>query len=92
MAETAATFNAVFTESNGMTVSFAEDSLNAVVSFGEFTAIERDPYEGPYEVTPTQYTQILPSENKAMAHDITVNPIPNNYGLITWNGSTLTVS
>lgn len=23
---------------------------------------------------------------------VTISPIPNNYGLITWNGSTLTVS
>ncbi len=24
--------------------------------------------------------------------EVTVSPIPNNYGLITWNGTTLTVS
>ena len=92
MAETAATFNAVFTESNGMTVSFAEEPLNAVVSFGEFTAIDVEPYDGPYEITPTEYTQTLPSEDKAMAHNVVINPIPSNYGLITWTGSNLIVS
>ena len=29
---------------------------------------------------------------KTMASDVTVNPIPSNYGLITWDGSVLTVS
>lgn len=63
MPEIAVTFNAVFSVSNDMTASFAEDSISVNVSFGEFTTIEADPYEGAYEITPTQYTQILPSEN-----------------------------
>lgn len=49
-------------------------------------------YLGPYTVTPTQYTQILSTENKKATQDIVINPIPSNYGLITWNGSFLTVS
>lgn len=49
-------------------------------------------YEGSYTVTPTQSTQTLPTADKNLAYDITVNPIPSNYGLITWNGSVLTVS
>ena len=27
-----------------------------------------------------------------MTDDVTIKPIPQNYGLITWNGSFLTVS
>ena len=49
-------------------------------------------YEGPYEATPTQQTQTLATDSLYMSGNITINPIPNNYGLITWNGSTLTVS
>lgn len=49
-------------------------------------------YDGPYEVTPTSETQILQTENKKLEQDIVVNPIPSNYGLITWNGSVITVS
>lgn len=49
-------------------------------------------YEGPYSVTPTQAEQILPTKGKTADQNIVVNPIPNNYGLITWNGSVLTVS
>ncbi len=51
-----------------------------------------DNYDGPYEVTPTQYEQVLNTRNLRATQNVTINPIPNNYGLITWNGSTLTVS
>ena len=49
-------------------------------------------YEGSYEVTPTQRTQTLTTDSLYMRGNITINPIPSNYGLITWNGATLTVS
>lgn len=49
-------------------------------------------YEGAYEVTPTEYTQTLETAEKRLLRDVVINPIPNNYGLITWDGSTLTVS
>lgn len=49
-------------------------------------------YDGEYEITPTTETQVLHTAGLMARRDITINPIPNNYGLITWNGSTLTVS
>ena len=49
-------------------------------------------YEGEYEVTPASETQTLATDSLYMRGNITINPIPSNYGLITWNGSTLTVS
>lgn len=49
-------------------------------------------YAGPYEATPTREAQTFPTAGRRMASDFTVNPIPSNWGLITWNGSTLTVS
>lgn len=49
-------------------------------------------YTGAYEVTPTEETQTLPTEGLMMNRDVTVKPIPNNYGRISWNGSVLTVS
>ena len=51
-----------------------------------------DVYEESYEFTPSASTQIIPVKDKTPYADITINPIPNNYGLITWNGATLTVS
>ena len=49
-------------------------------------------YAGPYEATPTREAQTFPTAGRRMASDFTVGPIPSNWGLITWNGSTLTVS
>lgn len=61
---------------------------------GQLTVPQRigTPYTGEYEFTPTSETQTIPTENKALAQNIIINPIPSNYGLITWDGSTLTVS
>lgn len=49
-------------------------------------------YTGEYEVTPSDEMQTLPTTDKMLGHDIVVNPIPSNYGKITWDGHTLTVS
>ena len=77
------------------------------VSFGEIPGIQnydvslgniimgtnRYPeYNGSYQVTPTQETQVLPTKNTLLEDDIIVDPIPECYGLITWNGSFITVS
>ena len=51
-----------------------------------------EPYTGPYSVTPSQEQQIIPVANKTPTRDIVVEPIPQNYGLITYNGSVITVS
>lgn len=50
------------------------------------------PYSGEYEFTPTAETQTIPTSNKTLAQDITINPIPSNYGLISWNGAGIKVS
>ena len=49
-------------------------------------------YGGPYEVTPSSETQTLETDSFYMNGNITINPIPSTYGLITWDGSSLTVS
>ena len=50
-------------------------------------------YDGPTEYTPLRgTTQIAPTAGHVVTSDITINPIPSNYGLITWDGSKLTVS
>lgn len=55
-------------------------------------AVGVDAYTGSYEVTPSQQAQTLNTAQKYLARNITINPIPSNYGLITWNGSTILVS
>lgn len=49
-------------------------------------------YTGPTSVTPSAQAQTLHTKDTALLSDITIGAIPQNYGLITWNGSTLTVS
>ena len=51
-----------------------------------------DSYTGPYEYTPTEDTQTVAISDKMATENIVINPIPYNYGLVTWNGSILTVS
>ena len=54
--------------------------------------ISGERYTGSYEVTPSSETQILSTALLNMTDDVTIHPIPSNYGLITWDGSTLLVS
>lgn len=54
--------------------------------------IETEYYDGPTEVTPSPEVQVLSTTGKTVTEDITVNPIPSNYGLITWDGTRITVS
>ena len=48
--------------------------------------------EGEYDITPTNTEQVFSTEGKRCPHNFIVEPIPNNYGLITYNGSIITVS
>lgn len=56
------------------------------------TTAQVEEYTGDYEFTPTRSTQVIEIANKKATADIIINPIPKNYGLVTWNGSVLTVS
>lgn len=49
-------------------------------------------YTGETVIVPSQERQILHTSMSTVLSNITVEPIPSNYGLITWNGTTLTVS
>lgn len=51
-----------------------------------------DDYAGPYEVVPSMETQTLRTNRLLMTGNVTIAPIPSNYGLIEWNGSVLRVS
>ena len=49
-------------------------------------------YDGEVEFTPSDTVQVIPTLNRVVLSDIRINPIPSNYGLITYNGSSITVS
>lgn len=89
----AAVFHTHFTDDDRFRLGF-QDDMAADLSSGLAIQIyvPDNPYSGAYEVTPSAVTQRLETEGMVMAHDVVVNPIPSNYGLITWNGSVITVS
>lgn len=71
------------------------DAARVDVSLGNSIVkeyVDTEAYIGEYEVTPSFETQTLDTTGKRMTRPVVVNPIPSNYGLITWNGSFLTVS
>lgn len=71
----------------------AQEALSFELDVGTtIQATTGEHYEGPTEVTPTEETQTLLTQGLFMDQDITVAPIPSNYGRITWDGSILTVS
>lgn len=49
-------------------------------------------YTGPYEFTPTREEQVAHIARKQATEDIIIHPIPQNYGLVTYNGSIITIS
>lgn len=62
---------------------------------GIFYTIEQRHYEiyqGPYTVTPSEDSIVLQIDGCAAKDNITIDPIPSNYGLITWTGSHLLIT
>ena len=49
-------------------------------------------YDGETEFTPSSSVQTIFTARKLLATDITINPIPSNYGLVTYDGSIITIS
>ena len=64
-------------------------------AYAEFESVvevgKLDYYDGPYEYTPTQSEQIVEIFAKTARENITINPIPRNYGRISYDGAILTV-
>lgn len=87
-----------------VTAEFSPSIISASAAFSDqiieaaaelTTAVKHytaEPYAGETTVTPSAETQTLRTGGTVLLEDIIINPIPSNYGLITWNGATLTVS
>lgn len=101
---TAAAVKVGIVQDGGIGMNAAPLSASAPVSAGcidaaiqagigaAYYATEGEYYDGAYNVTPTDHEQILQTANKIMARNVVVAPIPSNYGKISYNGSTITVS
>lgn len=63
-------------------------SASATISGGKSYPL----YDGEYSFTPTTAEQTIETKGFALLDNIVIAPIPQNYGLIGWNGSYLTIS
>ena len=63
------------------------------VNFGEIHEVEvgSDWYEGSYEFTPSQSEQTIEIAKQTAKQNITINPIPKNYGKVSQVGNELTI-
>ena len=86
-----------------VTLSVSVPSIDLVVDSGEAVSLEAvspivisqdtvPVWDGQTEFVPTGESQIVSVHGYRFTEDIIIDPIPDNYGLITWNGSILTVS
>ena len=72
--------------------SVTGDSVHAAKIDFAHVDFPATPYAGAYEFTPSDETQTISISGMVAERNITINPIPQNYGLVTWNGAFLTVS
>lgn len=83
----------VSTESSISLSVSSEEIIPVAVEQIRVKWLNPDPYEGEYEVTPVQGEAIvLNTAHHTMSQNVKINPIPQNYGLITYNGNIITVS
>lgn len=80
--------NVTFDSGQDFAVGFEQKQDFAV----EMDGILPGDYQGEYEFVPSAQPQTIPTAGKTLTLDIVIDPIPSNYGLITWDGSSLTVS
>ena len=78
-------------ESAHASLSVSDDSCSLNIG-GQFYAIGTPEYSGNYEIEPSENYQTIPMEGLRATHNVVIDPIPNNYGLITYDGTGITVS
>ena len=77
------------TENIGLQIGDTNVGLTTAVA--EYIHDGGQPYPGPNEFTPSEDTQTIALRGKYCSSDITINPIPENYGRLVWDGNTLLV-
>ena len=73
-------------------VKFIQTECNFNIDFGEIILVKTDEvYDGDYNVIPRVYQQVLPTKDKLMIDDVTVEVIPLAKVLNPSNGYTVTI-
>lgn len=87
------TLNVTFAQTDDFDVSFAEANETISVDVGSFQYVYITGNLEDLTVTPTRETQTITPTGDVQGFDkVIVEPIPQNYGLVTYNGSTITIS
>lgn len=68
----------------------ARDTLTGTLTVPERMRV--DVYDGEYTITPISEAQTIPVAQLLMRDNLTIEAIPNTYGLISWNGAYLTIT
>ena len=71
--------------------SVSESSVSVPASPSLVVEIGGVPYSGSYDFTPTDEVQTIACEDRLMMQDITIQPIPSNYGKVSWDGAAITI-
>ena len=81
-------------EPNNISLDVGQDATKVVPMSTDtrITVIGGERYEGSYHFTPTDEAQVVPIAGLVANYDITIDPIPSNYGKISWDGSALTIT
>ena len=71
-----------------------ENTIDIPISVEEVRTVYVYPnqYDGETVIIPSSEEQVLDTAEKTVMEPIVIKPIPQNYGLITYNGSVITVS
>lgn len=75
-------------------VKWSDLEAISIEEINEITGAEvigYDTYDGAYSFTPTELTQTIEINGKLAVGNITIDPIPTNYGRVSQSGDTLTI-
>lgn len=71
---------------------FIQTECTFTTNFGEVFLVKTDEvYEGDYDVVPRVYQQVLPTKDKLMIDDVTIEIIPLSKVINLQNGYTVTI-
>ena len=80
-------------ENESVDIEVAEEADSEIeLSMEEEGVGEYPVYKGAYEVTPSFEKQTLETAYRVLTSNVVIAPIPSNYGKISYDGSTLTIT
>lgn len=90
--DTTATFQAEFTTDSTLVAAAFGPSESFVAGFEDVSEVPvADYYDGEYEITPGDEDATVQASGLVMRKNLVVKAVPQNYGRILWDGSSIKV-